>query len=338
MPVTMIVGGQFGSEGKGKVAHIWCSNERATTAIRVGGPNSGHTVCSGGTTHRLRMLPTAATLPETDVVLPAGSYIDIDVLFREMARLEFPRARLFIDPNAVVVTDAMKAAEADDNALAEIGSTQSGTGAAVIARARRDGLTLRAEHEPELKPFLTDTLEFLRSRLDRDERIVVEGTQGYGLSLLHSRHYPHVTSRDTSAAGLLAETGLSPRDVDQVVLVLRAFPIRVAGPSGPLHNEITWGELTRRCGARDLICEQTTVTGRTRRVGLFDAELANRAIRANTPTHIVLNHVDYFDATAMSRRELTPKAETMLRDIQSTLAAPLSHIGLGPDHLAPLEE
>lgn len=69
MPVTVIVGGQFGSEGKGKVAHFFAQEKKAAVAIRVGGPNSGHTVIdSSGSPIVFRQLPTAALLPHVTCV------------------------------------------------------------------------------------------------------------------------------------------------------------------------------------------------------------------------------------------------------------------------------
>jgi adenylosuccinate synthase len=85
MPVTVVVGGQFGSEGKGKVAHYLARELGATAAVRVGGPNSGHTVVGPeGRKIIFRQLPTASILPDIVCVLPAGSYVDKEVLFREV--------------------------------------------------------------------------------------------------------------------------------------------------------------------------------------------------------------------------------------------------------------
>ena len=88
----------------------------------------------------------------------------------------------------------------------------------------------------------------MREHLEAGQRIIIEGTQGFGLSLLHSKYYPFVTSRDTTAAAFVSEAGLSPLDVDDIVLVLRAFPIRVGGNSGPLPNEIDWDTVTSESG------------------------------------------------------------------------------------------
>ncbi len=84
--------------------------------------------------------------------------------------------------------------------------------------------------------------------LDRRARVIVEETQGFGSSPLNARHFPYVTSRDTTASAFLSETGLSPLDVDDVSLVIRSFPIRVEGNSGPLKDEINWATVSKELG------------------------------------------------------------------------------------------
>jgi adenylosuccinate synthase len=139
-----------------------------------------------------------------------------------------------------------------------------------------------------------DTTALLRAKADRGERIIVEGSQGFGLSLLDGGYWPKATARTTTAAGALAETGLSPFDVDDVTLVIRSFPIRVAGQeSGPLTNEMSWQDVAKVTGRVDDLSEYTTVTKKLRRVGAFDAKLVKRAIQANKPTRLVMNHLDY---------------------------------------------
>ncbi|HEU4441008.1 MAG TPA: adenylosuccinate synthetase, partial [Burkholderiales bacterium] len=65
---------------------------------------------------------------------------------------------------------------------------------------------------------LRSSIALLRENLERGDRVVLEGTQGFGLSLLHSGTYPFCTSRDTTASGFISEAGLSPFDVDQIVM------------------------------------------------------------------------------------------------------------------------
>lgn len=240
--------------------------------------------------------------------------------------------RVHVDANAGLVLPGMRTEEQEALNLVKIGSTLSGTGVAVAERIGRDAFPLASSSEP-LKEFLADTKALMRSKLDRGDRILVEGTQGYGLSLYHSPFYPFVTSRDTTAAGFLAEAGLSPLDVDDVVLALRAFPIRVAGPSGPLTNETTWEYITHLGGHANLIQEYTTVTNALRRVATFDPTIVNQAIASNNPTRIVLNHLDYFDKEAHATRARSARVIEHLEAISSSLSTPVTHIGLGPAHV-----
>ena len=332
MPVTVIVGGQFGSEGKGKVAHYFAKEKRAAVAIRVGGSNSGHTVIdSSGEPRIFRVLPTAAILNDIVCVLGAGSYIDVDILLQEVEIAHLPPDRLMIDPNAYIIAEEHKHKEREWDLGKRIGSTQSGTGAAVVERIRRQSTRNLAQNDAKLSPFVEPVRAFLRSQLQLGEHIILEGTQGFGLSALHSPHYPKATSRDTTAATFVGEAGLSPLDVDDVVLVTRAFPIRVAGNSGPLPREIDWETVSREGGWETPLVEHTSVTKRLRRVARFDAAIVQDAILANAPTQIVLNHVDFFDAQSLHEGRIRKKVENEIIRIEETLGRKFDLIGLGPD-------
>ena len=188
-----------------------------------------------------------------------------------------------------------------------------------------------AEDMESLRGFVRPDLDrILADALDRGERIIVEGTQGFELSILHGGHYPYATSRDTTAAGALSEAGLSPRDVDCVALTLRAFPIRVGGKSGPLPLETTWETIRRECGAGADLTELTTVTGRPRRVAEFDEEVVLRAIRTNRPELVILNHVDYFDYAIHEKTDLTPQVACRVSELESRLGLKIDHVGSGP--------
>lgn len=330
MPVTVVVGGQYGSEGKGKVAHALAREMRATVAVRVGGSNSGHTVITEqGAQIIFRHLPTPSILPNVICVLTAGSYINIDVLMKEIKLARIEDNRLRIDPFAMIVTPSEIADEEKASLPSLIGSTGSGTGAAVAKRVlRSDGVTF-AKDIPLLAPYIAETSMELRSRLNNGERIILEGTQGFGLSLLHSQTYPYCTSRDTTAAAFVSEAGLSPLDVDDIVLVIRSYPIRVGGNSGPLSNEIDWNIVTKESGSTTILVEHTSVTHCIRRVARFDAELVKQAIRYNHPTRIVLNHLDYIDSEAGSRQTLTDKTEKFLKSVEKHIGYPIDHVGLG---------
>lgn len=335
MPVSIVVGGQFGSEGKGKIALEIVRREAAAAVIRVGGTNSGHTAVGiDGKTYALRQLPAAAIDRSVKVVLPAGSYIDLEIFNDELTRLGFGPDQVLVSPMARIITEEHKSWERAVGLGPAIGSTQSGTGAAVMAMTARgaSGFPLRsvqAKQVPGLAPFLKDTISEVRSWLSSGRRVVIEGTQGFGLSVLQGGYWPKATSRDTTAASFLAEAGLSPRDVDDVTMVIRCHPIRVAGDSGRLEGETTWETIVADAELPHDYREYTTVTGKVRRVGRFDADLVRRAIAANNPSRVVLNHLDYVDPHVKSGI-LTTKARRFVEKIERDLERQVDWLGIGP--------
>ncbi len=329
MGVSIVVGGQFGSEGKGKVAYCFAKKYNASSVVRVGGINSGHTVISeGGEAVILRTLPTAAISGDVNCILPAGSYIDVALLFEEIRKTGITEARIKIHPNAVVITESLIRDERNGDLSRRIGSTASGTGAAVGMRVERKKDITLAKDVKSLAPFICDTGDFLRGELLKRREVIVEGTQGYGLSNLHSPYYPYATSRDTTAAGFLSETGLSPFDVSHIIMVIRSYPIRVAGDSGPLPKELTWEDVTKRSGNASPICEYTSVTKRVRRVGEFDKDIVLQAIVANCPDQIVLNHMDYIPGESNSSDEIN--RNMFIDQTQKELHTKINYIGLNP--------
>lgn len=342
MPATVIVGGQFGSEGKGKASHFLALLRNAATAVRVGGSNSGHhVVSSDGKSYMLRQLPTAAVEPGTMAVIGAGSLVDPDILLDEIDELNLGSDRLLIDPEATIITAEHKAAERATGLTRSIGSTGSGTGAAVAARISRKAELIRAKHDARLRPYTMrgTAASFLRSVLRRGERVIIEGTQGFGLSLTQSAHYPYVTSRDTTAATFVAEAGISPRDVDEVAMVVRTYPIRVPGNSGELRFETQWGAIEGDAGwPVGEATEFTSVTKMTRRVGAFDAELVRCAIEVNAPDIIILNHVDLFDYMCNKFTTVTPRAKASIETIENHLGSRFDYYGLSPSVTIPVDE
>ena len=341
MPVSIVIGGQFGSEGKGKVAlEIVRRAPEPVVAVRVGGPNSGHTAYDRhGRKHVLRQLPAACIDRDVDVVLPAGSYIDVSVLLDEIERLDYPGERIKVSAQARIITEAHREWERQAGLGDAIGSTGSGVGAAVMASVSREArnfhlLSKAAEDDSRLSAFIVDdTSRYLRQRVEAKCRVVVEGTQGFGLSLLDGGYWPKATSRPTTAAAALAEAGLSPVDVDDVTMVIRSFPIRVSGKSGPLVKEITWEEVAAHTGQRtEELREYTTVTGRLRRVGKFDADLVRRALDTNRPTRLALNHLDYIGPESDLGNESSKLAQ-FIRRTESCLGRKADWYGFSPSRI-----
>ena len=331
MPITVVVGGQFGSEGKGKVAHWLAREQQAAYAIRVGGPNSGHSAVENGSLVVLRHLPTPVLSGDVVGVIPAGAYVRIDVLLCEVAEVGLCKDQLLIDPAAVVIDDSMRAEEREAGLVEAIASTGEGVGSAVARRTMRRSSVTFAGDQSALRGFVRPDLHrILADALARHLRVLVEGTQGFGLSILHGGHYPYATSRDTTAAGALSEAGLSPRDVDCVALTLRAFPIRVGGNSGPLPLETTWGEVSVASGVNKDLTEYATVTSRPRRVARFHEDIVLRAISVNRPDLLFVNHVDYFDFSVHEQPYLTDRVAQEVYQIECRVGQEIDHVGVGP--------
>ena len=167
-------------------------------------------------------------------------------------------------------------------------------------------------------------------------RIIVEGTQGFGLSLHHSRLWPHTTSKDTTAAQFLMEAGLSPLLVDEVVMVIRTFPIRVAGQqAGPLRHEITWEDIRRESNYPHDLFEITTVTRKRRRVARFDLDLVLDACQANRPTSLVVHGLDYLGYENLGVKvfaDLNQKAKQFLKNLRASAGVAVKFAFTGRDN------
>jgi adenylosuccinate synthase len=251
---------------------------------------------------RLRQVPVAAVSNRHETLaLAPGSEIDLDVLEGEIRQLDSAgyhvSTRLVVDDQATLIDPSHQQAEREADLTGWIGSTGKGIGAARAARAMRKArLVQDLVHDGEL--FQRGDVAWTANRnLANGGQVLIEGTQGYALGL-HAGHYPQCTSSDCTAMDFLAMAGLAPWALGtvsklEIWVVFRTYPIRVAGNSGPLANELTWDEL-------GLPPEHTTVTRKVRRVGQWDAPLARRAMQANghhgsphSPVHAAVTMADY---------------------------------------------
>lgn len=331
MPITVIVGGQFGSEGKGKIVSYLCKKNEYDVVVRCGGPNSGHTITYGNKQTVLQSIPAGVANERTKLLLAAGCLIDLEILFKEIKRFNLNPVRLGIDENAVIIEEWFKNEELE---LKErIGSTGSGTGIAVAKRALRDtGLRL-AKNIPELKDYLVCTSNEVMNHHLKGKKIAIEGTQGFGLSLYHSPCYPNATSRDTIASGFLSEVGISPLEVSGIIMVIRTFPIRVAGNSGDLPHEISWEIIQEESDYPYEIREFTSVTKNLRRVARFDSTIVKQAISVNRPTEVALMGSDYLDYKNRGIKhfdELTQQTKDFIYQLEKELCIKIGFIGTGP--------
>lgn len=332
MTLTVVVGGQYGSEGKGKlISHSVASHAGQVGVVRCGGPNAGHTAEGPDGRLLLRQLPSGALHPGCRLFLAAGMQLDLTVLLHELAETGLGPERVLIDGGSTLIESHDADAERAAGLLERVGSTLTGTGAASARKTLREPSVRRAGDVPELKPYVGDAAHELNELLDAGGHVFVEGTQGAGLSLHHGP-YPYVTGRDTTAAGFLAEAGLAPMLVTDVVLVLRTYPIRVGGNSGPLRD-VTWDDVARRAGYPTALAEYTTVTGRLRRVGEFDWSLARRAVQLNRPTALALHGLDYLDHGDLAVTDwtrLSRRSRAFAAKLERELRVPVRWLFTGP--------
>lgn len=333
MSITVIIGGQFGSEGKGKMTAHLCCEYKFDLAVRCGGPNSGHTVTVNGEQVALRQIPAGVLNPHTKLFLAPGCLIDLGVLLQEINLFNLTPDRLGIDHKAAIIDEDYGQEEKRMGLGERIGSTCTGTGLAVARRALRVKGSRLARDTTELKPYLRCVSEEIVSFHSSGKKVVIEGTQGFGLSLYHSPYYPYVTSRDTTTSGFLSEAGISPLAVSDILMVIRTFPIRVGGNSGPLPKEINWKIIQQRSGYPYEIREFTSVTKKVRRVAEFDIQIVTKAVSVNMPTQVALMGVDYIDYRNKGVKNydgLTQQTKNFISWLERKIGIKINFIGTGP--------
>lgn len=327
--VDVIVGGGYGSEGKGNIAfHLAPEYD---LLVRVGGPNAAHKVfLASGDIFIHFSLPSGTQAGTAKLVLGPGAVVYPPELLAEIAKCDVSSKRLSIDPHVMIIEESDKAAEQE--LVGSIASTASGTGSATARRLMRGEDVRLAKDISDLHPYIRPTSEILERAYISRQRIMLEGTQGSGLSLHHGP-YPSVTSRDTNVAGCLAESGIAPARVRKVVLVVRTYPIRVGGNSGPLTTELEWSEIEARSGLEGLSDkEHTSKTGRLRRVGEPEWDLLRSAALHNAPTDIALTFADYIDARncdAWRFEQLTDETIQFIDEVERVTGARVSLISTG---------
>lgn len=345
--VDVLVGGQWGSEGKGQVSAYLAPEY--DVLLRVGGPNAGHQVY-GEPKRTFYHIPSGTERNENaTVVLGPGSVIRlrdrrikgklIPGLATEIRRCGLTRDRLHIDPQAMMIED--EDIEFEKRLLVKsLGSTGQGVGAATARKALRLPRRFNqmpkvrlARDERELKDYIRPTGEVLEDAFAHGRRVFLEGTQGTGLSLHHGE-YRFVTSRDTTISGCLADSGIPPARVRKTIMVCRSYPIRVQGNSGPMGHEIEWKDVARRSRIPldSLVdAEKTSTTSRDRRVAEFDWRLFRRSVSLNAPTDIALTFADYFlvgNREARRFEQLSVETREFIEEMERVASAPVSLVAV----------
>jgi adenylosuccinate synthase len=304
--IDIVVGGQFGDEGKGQICVHLVKNgidlaEPYGFAVRVGGSNAEHRfVTPNDEQHTGRVLPVAGWVDkDIKMVLGAGHMIKLESFFSEIKELEKmygdQRKRVFIDPQAGVI--APHHARLGSYAATKRGSTHQGTGQAAANKVMRDGTFMLAKEYEELRDYIcyVGTVEIMETWMRNGELGLLEGSQGVLLALNHG-YYPFCTSKDVTPAGLLAEAGISTGRVRNTWAVYRTVPMRVPGSSGPSDGkELSWEELELATGLK--IPEKAKVqtdSGDRERVFLWSWKEFTKSLVLTGPTHMALTFIDWW--------------------------------------------
>lgn len=242
--------------------------------------------------------------------LAAGTYIIKDWFVKEMKETQTEN-RFLIDPNCVIITpEQIEAERKNEYIMKKIGSVGTGLGVAIRERIERKKIKF-AKDEPCLKKYLADLPEILSKELEKGKKILLEGTQGFKLSLLHGE-YPHTTSRDTTASSFLSEAGLGPKYVQDIYIIFKPYVSRV-GP-GPLKSEFKSPDELEKYHTKGR--EIGSVSKRLRRIGKFEFETAKKAIKINSATKIAITHIDLLNGSNFKNiQKFTGEAKNFLKKI-----------------------
>jgi len=326
----MVLGVQWGDEGKGKIVDLL--SDDADIVVRFqGGANAGHTLVVEGETTVLHLVPSGILHPELTCVIGNGVVVHLESLFAELDGLSARGlswdSRLWVSERAHLILPAHRALEeAEERGAGAVGTTLRGIGPAYRDKMARIGVTVGEFLDPEtflkalqrqrvwrerqtpalppeailpdrveaalgpfrerLRPLVRDTGLFLYRAAKEGKRVLLEGAQGTLLDVDHGT-YPFVTSSSASAGGGCTGSGLSPRLVDRVIGVTKAYSTRVG--LGPFPTELHGDEggLLREVGG-----EFGATTGRPRRCGWLDGVALRHAARINALDELVVTKLD----------------------------------------------
>lgn len=324
MACTVVVGGFFGDEGKGKLTAYLALRDHPTIVARGGvGPNAGHTVQVQGKTYSLRMIPSGFVSRESRLLIGPGVLVNPDILLKEIEITE-TKDRVGVDNQCAIIEQKHIDQESQSEHLAKkIGVTKTGVGTCNADRALRSAKL--AKDIPELSGFLTDVSEEIGKALDEERRVLIEGSQGTFLSLYHGT-YPYCTTKDVCASAICSDVGIGPTQVDDVIVVFKAFVTRVG--EGHLEGQLTEEE-TRRRGWQEF----GTVTRRPRRAAPFNFDLARKAVQLNGATQAGITKIDVVFPEAMGLRrfeDLPVRAREFVDKVEKAIGIPATLIGTGP--------
>lgn len=333
---TVVVGGWYGDEGKGKIVSYLAQDFRHVARAGVG-PNAGHTVHLNGEAYGLRMVPSGFTNREAQLYIGRGVLVDPSVLLKEIGECGIEE-RIVVDRLCPVIEQRHIDADRSSYNKETIGSTGTGCGPAQLERTARSHELKFARDIEALQRYTTDVSSFLVAALSRGDAILVEMTQGtmlsvYGFEVDGVLTYHNATSKDTTAGSACADVGIGPTTVRDVIAVYKAIPSRV-GP-GIFPGELPAEEQQRlRAAGKG---EYGTVTGRPRRLGAWTPDvfvLSRRTAQMNGATQLAITKIDAWCGGDRGVREygkLSQEAHSFVERMEHELQLPVTLIGTGPD-------
>ncbi|MEM3641277.1 MAG: adenylosuccinate synthetase [Candidatus Bathyarchaeia archaeon] len=325
MPCTVIAGAFWGDEGKGKIISYLALKDKVDLCVRTGSVNAAHTVWIEGKRYALHMVPAAFVYEKCRLLIGAGANVHVAKLLEEVEAANV-KNRIGVDYQASIIEEKHSMQDKASTHLKGIGTTGWGVGPAIEERVRRTAKL--AEDIPELQPYLTDVAAETNNAIEAGKKVLLEGTQGFMLSLFHGT-YPYVTGRDTSASAICSEAGVGPTKVADVLLVFKSFMTRVG--AGPLP-----GEITKEDAVKLGWFEIAAGTGRERRSAPFNFEIAKRAAMINGATQAALTKLDVVYPKCKGARkydDLPSEAKEFIKEIERQIGIPVVLIGTGPEAL-----
>ncbi|MBP7846574.1 MAG: adenylosuccinate synthase [Burkholderiales bacterium] len=333
----VIIGTQWGDEGKGKIVD-WLTESAAAVVRFQGGHNAGHTLVINGKKTVLRLLPSGMMHAGVQCFIGNGVVISPDALIKEIKELEAigvnVRDRLKISEACPLIMPyhiAIDQARELKKGLNKIGTTGRGIGPCYEDKVARRAIRVQDLFNPEIfKAKLAENLDFYNFQLEHyykvatldfdtivDEvlntyaedikpmvsdvsrklfnlnkeghKVIFEGAQGTLLDVDFGT-YPYVTSSNCVAGGASTGAGISPRMINYVLGIAKAYTTRVG--SGPFPTELT-DAVGQGLASRGN--EFGSVTGRARRCGWFDAAALKRAVQINGVSGLCVTKLDVMD-------------------------------------------
>uniref|UniRef100_A0A8C4L226 Adenylosuccinate synthetase n=1 Tax=Equus asinus asinus TaxID=83772 RepID=A0A8C4L226_EQUAS len=296
--VTVVLGAQWGDEGKGKVVDLLAQD------ADIGGNNAGHTVVVDSVEYDFHLLPSGIINPNVTAFIGNGVVIHLPGLFEEAEKnvqkgkgLEGWEKRLIISDRAHIVFDFHQAADGiqeqqrQEQAGKNLGTTKKGIGPVYSSKAARSGLRMSNGFLESLKPRIhIDGVYFLYEALHGPpKKILVEGANAALLDIDFGT-YPFVTSSNCTVGGVCTGLGMPPQNVGEVYGVVKAYTTRVGIGAFPTEQDNEIGELLQMRGR-----EFGVTTGRKRRCGWLDLVLLKYAHMINGFTALALTKLDILD-------------------------------------------